>query len=239
MVNDDLMRCNLRYILLSLIVVVLLLIHPASVIGSYYVRQVEGGNMLFPPYIFMQYGPAPETSIPLYQTSAQFSQTNQTIFNSHVNIDSLEYAVNSTLMPITPASNLQLSFTSFFTYNKYEQQTIPQVSNISVELAPILNPLEVQWLTQIDTGQFVPLIMNESEHNYMPSFSIPTYLADGFYSIQLSAYFPDQAVNAVYTNTLCLGDCLNAVLASEGFNAPYDNTSEANDFLSGLNQTNM
>lgn len=123
---------------------------------------------------------------------------------------------------------------------------------MSLELAPILNPMEVQQITQVEIDPFVPLSMNEQEQEGMPSFSIPTDLDDGFYLVQFSTYFPDQTVNAIYTNTLCIGDCgstLRDIVPAEEFPSPsFNNTYESDstdsffgsgDVSSGLNLTTM
>jgi hypothetical protein len=237
-------------LLLSLALMFPLFFNPTSVLGVFYIKLVQDGNVLFPPYAFMQYGPSPDASVTLWQTLSRVTGANGTtaIFNPHVNIDNVQFAVNSTLMPITTKSILQPSFDSFFIWNKYLEPNIPRISNITAELAPILNPLEVQQIQQVDIGPSVPLIMNEDDQNYLPSFSIPSYLADGFYFIQLFIDFPDQGVSAVYANTLCLGDCVSALLdqmTEEGTNVPLGNNSElndhygSNDLLLGLNQTIM
>ena len=232
---------GLHYSLL-LIVIAIFLFNPNLVVGAFYIDQMTHGNVLFPPYIYLLNGASIRTAIVLYFTASQYLEAEEitTVFNPHTRTNTIAFATNaSALKPITTSSNLQPALESFFTSNRLEQQYVPRISNISMELAPILNPFEVQQLVQVDIGPFVPLRMNE-QIGQMPSFSIPSYLNDGFYFVQLSAYFPDQSVNAYYTNSLCLGDCGGAALASWLANtgrSPQSNNTFGSDGLFSSNDT--
>ena len=222
--------CGLHCPLL-LIGIGIVMFSPNLVFGSFYIDQSDYENTLFPPYVYILNGASSRSAIPLFFLASQDVEADEvtTVFNPQTKLNTIGEAINaSALKPITSSSILQPTFTSLFTDNRLVQQPIPRISNISIEFAPILNPFEVERVTQADIGPFVQLNMNEQQVDQMPSFSIPPSLEDGLYLIQLSVYFPDQGVNAYYTSSLCLGDCMQAALvswyAAQGKNPPSNNT---------------
>ena len=85
-----------------------------------------------------------------------------------------------------------------------KEQIIPTISNISIELSPILNPNQVKHITQANLGEFISLPI-KTNNNFMPSFYIPSYVKEGYYIIKISIYLPDYEVYANYSNIMYLG----------------------------------
>jgi hypothetical protein len=167
-----------------------------------YLDQEANANtsLLYLPFPYLQYGPSPNLAIILYFNSAYYSQGNETIeiFNPNTRIDNLTEAV-----PLFHNDNIQPSFDSYFIFNRLEEQVIPKLTEISVELYSILNPLEVEHITQAELGVSIPLSADKN-NTYMPSFSIPSSLDGGYYIIKLSAYLPEYKIHVVYLNVIHL-----------------------------------
>ena len=157
----------------------------------------------------------------MYFNSVYYSHGNGTIaiYNPDSNIDDLSDAVS-----LSYNDTLQPTFDSYFLFNRLKEQITPTISNISIELSPIANPNQVQHITQMKLGEFIPLPKNKI--NYMPSFSIPSYLEEGGYVIKLSIYLPEYEIYANYFNTGHLVSFENkidsATEENDGFKTKYD-----------------
>jgi hypothetical protein len=168
-----------------------------NVWGKFFIETEK--NAFYPPYAFVQYGPDPSDSIGMFFLSVNNTTINQTseIFNPHVRIDDYLNATG-----VTYNTTLQPSFDTFFSYNRLQEPVIPHISNISMEIAPILNSL-VRHVSQLDIGSFVPLVEN-SKPSYLPSFTFPSHFTPGFSLLKLNVNYTDHPITAHYVNTVYL-----------------------------------
>jgi hypothetical protein len=155
-------------------------------------------NILFSPFAYLQYGPAPTDAIPMLFRSANFlnSQNNQTLtFYSPSTIMS-----NYTqALPLYYNDTFQPTFDSYFIFNRLSTQFLPNVTNASVTIARILNP-DAQYIIQTKYSNPTSLGSPNKAH-VTNSFSIPS-LKSGFYLAKLSVYFPEYKIHAIYSNSV-------------------------------------
>jgi len=218
----------LNKILAQLCIIFLMLfywVYPNNTWGTYYLEPSKNIQDFFPPYAYLQFGPAPEQSVIMYFTSANYTFNNHSIeiFNPHTRIDNYSNAAG-----IFYNDSLQPAFDTFFLFNKLQPQIIPRMSNISIEMASISNVF-VRQLSQVDTDHFIPL--NGQNSSYLPSYMIPSFVKPGFYLMQLNVYFPDYKIIAHYTNTVYLTPSTNS---DNSINSSLANQTESNPLHNNL-----
>jgi len=176
---------------------------PDNIWGDFFIKPDKNTNNFFPPYAYLQFGPAPDQSIIMYFLYANYTNTDNpiVIFNPHSRIDNYLNATG-----ILYKDTLQPSFDSFFLFNKLQPQVIPQISNISLQISSMLN-VYARHVTQVDINDSITL--NGDNSNYFPSYTIPTFIKPGFYLLQLNVYFPEYKIFGHYINTMYLNPKTN------------------------------
>lgn len=180
-----------------------------SVIASYGQQQTKSAlskNTLFAPYVLLQYGPAVDQSIPLIFRSANFlnSQNNQTLAFYAPTTTMNNYTIARYLYSLYQNDTVQPNFDSYFSYNRLAPQIVPRASIDSLSIARILD-LQAQYITQTKLSH--PMSLPPSDKgNVTKSFLLPTSLKRGFYLFQLSVYFPEYKIHALYSNSAYVRD---------------------------------
>jgi len=212
------------FIILSVCIV---LASPGLVAGQQLGSFMGSKNIVFAPFAFLQYGPDPTQNVPLHIRSAEFLShaSNQTI------------TVPSTIMDTSNTTNflysneiVQPSFDSYFFLNRLLPQVIPNITNMSVSLAKILNPHEATYITQVRLAPAISLHYVSGSNVSMKSFVIPEHIDTGFYLVKLSIYFPEYRINAIYSNSVNIfnASSMSSVLyhlLNNTTSAPYLNKS--------------
>ncbi len=171
----------------------------SSQIVSYGQQQTESvmpKNTFFAPYMYLQYGPAPDDAIPVLFRSANFSQNNHTLTFYSPSTAMNTYAVARSLYR---NDTIQPTFDSYFVYNRLIPQFIPRTSNASVTIARILNN-QAEYITQTKLSGPITLPSVEKD-NVTKTFLIPTYLRNGFYLVKSYIYFPEYRIHALYSDS--------------------------------------
>jgi hypothetical protein len=154
-------------------------------------------NTLLLPSIYLQYGPDPSQGIIMWFRAAEFlNDLNQTmiIYDPATQMD----AYNETTV-LSSGDNVQPTFDSYFSLNRLVPQVMPNISNVSVEIAQILNAQNIGYITQ---AKFASPIKLSHPENDDKAYLIPQGLQTGVYLANLTVYFPDYKINATYSNSV-------------------------------------
>jgi len=111
---------------------------PEPIAGQQPITSKEPKNRLFAPFVFLQYGPTPRNSISVSLRSEQFTDTSNhtiTFFNPSTSMDNISEADN-----LYHNDTIAHVFDSYFLFNRLLPQPTPRISNISINIAKVLNP---------------------------------------------------------------------------------------------------
>jgi len=211
---------NNNIIILLLFLIYLVFFIQLNTLFAYSDPYINDNSLSIPlPFASLQYGPSHESAIVMHFNSVSYSKGNVTIEIDNPNI-SITKLVNAASLSYD--DTLQPVFDSYFLFNRLKEQIIPTVSNISIMVSPILNPSQVQHITQAKLGEFISLPV-KNNNDYMPSFSIPSYLKEGYYAIKLSVYLSEYDIYAKYSNIMHLGNktAYPNIYSSTPFPSPY------------------
>jgi hypothetical protein len=174
-----------------------MLMHPLSV------QDMNGSSeesTIFLPYSSLYFGPSPQESIPL---SFNFVQYFDETSNNSLTIYNPNTVTNASVLQFLGAGeNVSAVFDSYYANNRFKQQVMPDISNISLVLTEILNPDQVNFYSQASLSS--PIVLQERENTSTDavSYQIPNNITDGIYMANLTVRLPEYNLLAVYSNAI-------------------------------------
>lgn len=184
---------------------------------SFYIELTYGQRQkLFAPNAYLQYGPAPGEAIIMWLRTAEFlnTESNQTINVYDPNTVMSNY---TNAVALFPGDTIQPTFDSYFVFNRLVQQVVPNISNVSINIARVLNPFDVRHITQVKLDPAITLRHLDKDNK---SYVIPQGLKTGLYLANLSIYFPDYKIRAIYSNGVYINSSMTSPFAMSNSSRP-------------------
>ena len=101
-------------------------------------------------------------------------------------------------------NNLTVVFDSFFFLNRQLPQVTPQISNVTMNLSRILNPLEASDITQMDLSDSIILPTAKNGSGQRQMFSLPSDIEFGEYLVDVTVFFPESQVESTYSTRISI-----------------------------------
>jgi hypothetical protein len=200
----------LRFSALAAVSLIVISISPSEIYESHLIDVYGSSNPrdLFAPYAFLQTAPAPLDSIYMSLNLINFSKDTEnsvTFHDPNTLISNLSSASQAALLH---GQEVVPSFDSYYRVNRFMEQTIPAISNMSLVFSQVSNPTVAQEyptleISQVEVYPNSTVIENPSQgtDKYL-FFEIPSNITEDYYLVDLRVHFPQYDVTATYSNLI-------------------------------------